>query len=72
MSGMTKDEFNEWAKKHNLSIEFAGILLGASRSNAFKYAKGDQTVSKSVALAARYFDKIPKREQQNEIKNARK
>ena len=59
---MTKEEFNAWAEKHKLSIEQAGKVLGASRSNAFKYANGSQTVSNSVAYAAEYFDLLPKKE----------
>ncbi|WP_435277351.1 hypothetical protein ACMAZF_20215 (plasmid) [Psychrobium sp. nBUS_13] len=59
---MTKDDFNEWAKKYGLSIEDAGAVLGTSRANAFKYANGSRPVSKAVQYGAEAIDLLPKKE----------
>lgn len=56
---MNKEEFKAWAKRHSLTIEQAAKVLGVSRSNAFRYAKGEIPVTKPVAYGAEVIDLLP-------------
>ncbi|KZX00052.1 hypothetical protein JL49_13200 [Pseudoalteromonas luteoviolacea] len=57
---MKAEEFKDWAEKYGLSIEQAGEVLGTSRANAFKFAKGDRPVSKTVEYSAEAIDLLAK------------
>lgn len=56
---MNKEEFKAWANRHSLTIEQTAKVLGVSRSNAFRYAKGEVPVTKPVAYGAEVIDLLP-------------
>jgi len=59
---MTKEEFNAWASKYQLTTEQAAKVLGTSKANAFKFANGSRDVSKPIAYGAEVIDLLSKKE----------
>lgn len=53
---MDNKQFKDWMEKHTLSTDKAAIVLGISRSNAFKYANGSGNVPKYVKFSAEAID----------------
>jgi predicted transcriptional regulator len=56
MVTMTPEEFKDWCKKHSLSVENAGTVLGVYRATAYKYANGDLPIGKTILIAMKLFD----------------
>lgn len=56
---MTADEFVAWCQRHHIKTDQAWLVLGCSRSSAFRYASGRSEIPAAIAYQCELMDLLP-------------